>query len=67
MSLVKYVMMEYLENDLKFSVNKVHQRLRQGTQRINFMSPILTAKEEKAMTIPEIEASFNILVVVGKL
>lgn len=66
MHVVSYVMMEDLEKDRKFSADRVHRRLQQGTQRDDFMSPILRAKEEKGMTIPEIEASFNIIVVAGK-
>lgn len=58
-------MLEDLEKDRKFSADRVHGRLQQGTQRNDFMSPILRANNESGMTIPEIEASFNILVVAG--
>ena len=66
MGIISYFMIEDLEKDRKFSAQRVHRRLQQGTHRDDFMSPILRAKGERGMTIPEIEASFNILVVAGK-
>jgi cytochrome P450 len=67
MSWVHWFVLEDLEKDRKFSADRVQRRLKHGTARSDFMSPILRRNDEKrgGMTVPEIEASFNILVVAG--
>lgn len=76
-----------LQKDKDFSARRVAKRLEQGTNRNDFVSPILRcvspgkltpglearyekligcrANDEKGMTVPEIESSFNIIIVAG--
>ena len=63
--IIKWFMLEDLEKDRKFSADKVDRRLKLGATRNDFISPILKKQGEKAMTLPEIHSSFNILVVAG--
>lgn len=84
MSVVGYFMLEDLKKDKEFSAQRVAKRLEQGTDRKDFMSPILTsvpsisdvysyvvdfdnlrANNDKGMSVPEIESSFNIIIVAG--
>ena len=64
-SILAWFMLEDLERDRKFSADRVDRRLKLGSSRNDFMSPILRKEGDKAMTRAEIESSFNILVVAG--
>ncbi|MCJ1421895.1 hypothetical protein MMC32_008262 [Xylographa parallela] len=65
LSVLSGVMLIDLKRDKEFAMGRVANRLKKGTDRKDFMSPILTANDEKGMTIPEIESSFNIIIVAG--
>ncbi|TVY81083.1 Cytochrome P450 monooxygenase aclL [Lachnellula suecica] len=65
MSGISCFMMKDLQADTDFAVERVASRLKKGTTRNDFMSPIIRANDEHGMSIGEIEASFNILIVAG--
>ena len=52
-------------NNYKHSLEKIHRRLNLETERPDFMTPVLKYNDEKGMTIPEIEGTFNIVIVAG--
>lgn len=54
-----------LEKDRKFSADRVERRMKMGATRNDFTTPILKKQGDRALTRPEIESSFNILVVAG--
>ena len=60
----KEVMQRALENR-KLAAEKVHRRLNLETERSDFMSPIIKFNDERGMTVPEIEGTFNIVIVAG--
>ncbi|KAI4213867.1 MAG: hypothetical protein LQ351_003562 [Letrouitia transgressa] len=55
-------------NHFEFTKSKVHQRLQQGEAgqgKSDFMTHVLRHNDEKGMSVPEIEATFSILVAAG--
>lgn len=44
---------------------KIHRRLNLESERIDFMTPVIRQQDEKSMSIPEIEGSFNTVIVAG--
>ena len=64
MCLPKGLMKAAMDN-YSHALEKIHRRLNLETERPDFMTPVLKYNDERGMTIPEIEGTFNIVIVAG--
>ena len=53
------------EDHFQLAVGKVHRRLNLETQRDDFMSHVIKHNKKGGMTIEEIEATFNLIIIAG--
>ena len=59
--------MQKRKDHFELATNRVHKRLEQGDnpQRPDFMTYVVRYNDEKGVTVPEIEATFSLLVIAG--
>lgn len=60
-------MFEDFKKGKEFIERRVASRLEQGTDRKDFVSPILEASTKQGMTTEEMESSLEIIVIAGSL
>ena len=57
--------MQIQRDHYQLAVDKVHRRLNLETTRKDFMTEVIAHNDDKGMSLSEIEATFNILIIAG--